>query len=66
MINLASFHRCKYKAITVIFNINGLKDRNHMAIPTNAEKTFDNSRYFLIVNPYRNGSGTSVGIVLSF
>ena len=53
------------KSINVIYNINKLKDKNHMVISIDAEKDFDKIRYsFVIKTLQKMGiAGTYLNIV---
>ena len=39
------------KSINVIHNINKMKDKNHMVMPIDAEKTFDKIQHPLMIKP---------------
>ena len=49
MVKLGLFQGCKdfniWKSINVIHHINKLKDKNHMIISVDAEKSFDKIQY---------------------
>ena len=50
-----------YKSINVIYHINKLKDKNHMIISTDAEKTFDKIQHpFMIKTFPKNGHRRSL------
>ena len=54
-----------YKSINVIHHINKLKDKNHMIISIDAEKSFDKIQHlFMIKTPQKMGiEGTYLNIV---
>ena len=54
-----------HKSINVIYHINKLKDKNHMIISVDAEKTFDKIQHlFMIKTPQKAGiEGTYLNII---
>ena len=69
MVKLGLFQGCKYssiiKSINVIHHIDKLKDKNHMIISIDAEKSFDKIQHlFMIKTPQKMGiEGTYINIV---
>ena len=45
------FNICK--SISVIHHINKLKNKNHMILSIDAEKSFDKIQYPFLINPFR-------------
>ena len=54
-----------HKSINVIHHINKLKDKNHMVISIDAEKTFDKIQYPFMIKTLQNAGteGTCLNII---